>query len=70
MTDELPKIVLDEEQGRPTQASSSRSDQETRRRVTGEPDDEQVAAGGPVAFRSTRTRIDADKSNPTQDQDT
>ena len=69
MTDELPKIVLDEEQGRPAQASSSRSDQETREE-SGEPDDEQVAADGPVAFRSTRTRIDADKSNPTQDQDT
>ena len=69
MTDELPKIVLDEEQGRPGQASSSRSDQEAGQ-GTGESEGEEVAADAPVAFRSSRTRIDADKSNPTQDQDT
>ncbi len=69
MTDELPKIVLDEEQGRPAQASSSRSDQETREEPS-EPDDENAAADSPVAFRSARGRTDGDKSENTQGQDT
>lgn len=66
MTDELPKIVLDEEQGHP--ASSTRSDQGTREEVR-ETDDEQVAADGPVAFRSAKTGAATDESNHMRGQD-
>ncbi len=69
MTDELPKIVLDEEQGRPGQASSSRSDQETREE-SGEPDDENAVAESPVAFRSARRGSEADESHQPKGQDT
>ena len=69
MTDELPKIVLDEEQGQPTGASSSRSEQDTRDE-SGEPDEGEAAADGPVAFRSTRGRSDGGKTEHTQGQDT
>ena len=73
MTDELPKIVLDEEQGVPAQASSppasSRGDQKENE-STGESESEEAVAEGPVAFRSAPNRTDPGKTQRTQDQDT
>ena len=73
MTDELPKIVLDEEQGQPTQttppSASSQGDQQARSGGE-ESDDGGAVADGPVAFRSARTSTDEDKSIHTQGQDT
>ena len=73
MTDELPKIVLDEEQAQPTQttppSASSRDDQPAHSGGE-ESDGEEAVAEGPVAFRSPRSRTDSDKSNHTQGQDT
>lgn len=68
MTDELPKIVLDEEQDQPSQASSTRNDQKPREKST-ETDETEVAADGPVAFRSARTGTTTDESNHTRGQD-
>ena len=64
MTDELPKIVLDEEQGQSSQASSTRSDRETGEEPA-ETDEAEVAADGPVAFRSG-----GGKTEHTRGQDT
>lgn len=58
MTDELPKIVLDEEQTQPARASSPRSDQDTGKEADDTQDGEAVT-DGPVAFRSGRNRGDA-----------
>ena len=73
MTDELPKIVLDEEQGQPAQAASppasSQSDPQTSEE-SGETDAEKAVTDGPVAFRSTRGRSDGGKTEHTQGQDT
>lgn len=69
MTDELPKIVLDEEQDQPPQASSTRNNQDTRKE-SAETDEVEVAADGPVAFRSGRGRSDAGRTEHTQEQDT
>ena len=73
MTDELPKIVLEEEQGQPAQApsppASSQSDQQAGQ-GTRESEDEEVVTDGPVAFRSTRGRSDGGKTESTQGQDT
>ena len=69
MTDELPKIVLDEEQGRPAQASSSQGDQQTTGNDN-ESESEEAVADGPVAFRSAPNRTDPGKTQRTQDQDT
>ena len=68
MTDELPKIVLDDEQNQPSQASSARNDKEPREEP-GESDEGEVVVDGPVAFRSARTRADAEKSNHTREKD-
>ena len=68
MTDELPKIVLDEEQDQPSRSSTSQSDQETHKE-SGKPDDEQAAADGPVAFRSAKTGTTTDESNHMREQD-
>ena len=73
MTDELPKIVLDEEQGRPAQASStpvsSQGDQQTTG-DTSESEEEEAVADGPVAFRSAPNHANAGKTERTQGQDT
>ena len=69
MTDELPKIVLEEEQSRPAQASSSQGDQQTTG-DTSESEEEEALADGPVAFRSAPNHADAGKTERTQDQDT
>ena len=69
LTDELPKIVLDEEQGQPSGTSSTRSEQDAREK-SGEPDDENAVGESPVAFRSARGRTDGDKTQHTQGQDT
>ena len=69
MTDELPKIVLDEEQAGPSRASAPRSDQDTRDE-TGETQEEGPVADGPVAFRSGRSRGDAAKVEQNQGRDT
>ena len=66
MTDELPKIVLDEEQDPPSGASSTRNDQDTREE-SAETDEAEVPADGPVAFRSGRDRSDAGKAEQGQD---
>ena len=68
MTDELPKIVLDEEQDPPSGAASIRNDQETRKE-SAETDEAEVSADGPVAFRSTKTGTATDESNHTRGQD-
>ena len=68
MTDELPKIVLDEEQPQPSRASSPQSDLETREEAK-EPEGDAVAEG-PVAFRRVGSRSDAGKSENRQGQDT
>ena len=68
MTDELPKIVLDEEQGQPSRTSSPQDDLKTREEAK-EPEGDAVA-DGPVAFRSTRGRSDGGKTEHAQDQDT
>ena len=69
LTDELPKIVLDEEQGQPSGTSSTRRDQEAGQ-GTGESEGEEVAADGPVAFRSADSRSDRGKPENTQSRDT
>ena len=73
MTDELPKIVLDEEQGQPTQttppSASSQGDQQARSGGE-ESEEEEALADGPVAFRSAPNHADAGKTERTQDQDT
>ena len=69
MTDELPKIVLDEEQAQPTQASSSQGDQQTTG-DTSESEEEEAVADGPVAFRSAPNHANAGKTERTQGQDT
>ena len=66
MTDELPKIVLDEEQDEPSRASSPRSDQNTREE-SAETDEAKAVADGPVAFRSGRGRSNAGKAEQGQD---
>ena len=63
MTDELPKIVLDEEQDQP-----SRNKQDTREE-SAETEDAEAAADGPVAFRSSASRSDSDRTEHTQGQD-
>ena len=67
MTDELPKIVLEEEQGQSANESSTRSEQDTREE-SGEPDEGEVAADGPVAHRSARGRS-AGGNERTKNQD-
>ena len=69
MTDELPKIVLDEEQAGPSRGSTSQSDQETRDEA-GETQEEEPVADGPVAFRSGRSSGDAGKVEQNQGRDT
>ena len=69
MTDELPKIVLDEEQVQPARASSTQSNQEMRNEADDTQDEEPVA-DGPVAFRSGRSNGDAGKAEQNQGQDT
>ncbi|MCY4530337.1 MAG: twin-arginine translocase TatA/TatE family subunit [Chloroflexi bacterium] len=69
MTDELPKIVLDEEQDQPPRASSTLNNQDTGEESV-ETDDAEVAADGPVAFRSGGSRSEGDKTQHTQGQDT
>ncbi len=71
MTDELPKIVLDEEQAQPsrTPTSTPRSDQETRDEA-GETQEEEAVADVPVAFRSGRGREDSGKVEQNQGRDT
>lgn len=69
MTDELPRIVLDEEQAQPAEASSPRGVQETSEEAN-ESGEQEAAADGPVAFRSARGRAGAGKAEHTQDQDT
>ena len=73
MTDELPKIVLDEEQAQPTQttppSASSQGDQQARSGGE-ESEEEEAIADGPVAFRSAPNRTDPGKTQRTQDQDT
>ena len=68
-TDELPKIVLDEEQDPPSGASSTRNDQDTRKE-SAETDEAEVAVDGPVAFRSNGSRSGDSKTERTQEQDT
>ena len=68
MTDELPKIVLDEEQDRPTKESSTRREQDTDE-GSGEPDNAEVTDDDPVAFRSAGSRSDADKTERAQGTD-
>lgn len=73
MTDELPKIVLDEEQGQTGQASSASPSSQGSQEAgegTGESDGEEALADGPVAFRSDRTHGAADRTENTQGQDT
>ena len=73
MTDELPKIVLDEEPPQPARQSSSAGtpqDDQPKREGAGRPDEEEEAADGPVAFRPARTRPRTDKTDRTQDRDT
>lgn len=69
MTDELPKIVLDEEQAGPSRASAPRSDQDTHDE-TDDTQDEEAVADGPVAFRSGRSGGDAAKVEQNQGRDT
>ena len=69
MTDELPKIVLDEEQGQPSRASSTRNDQDTDEE-SAETDEAEVSADGPVAFRSNGSRSDGGKTEHSQGRDT
>ena len=69
MTDELPKIVLDEEQDQRSGTSSTGNDQDSRKEPA-ETDEAEVAADGPVAFRSSGSRSDAGKTEHTQGQDT
>ena len=52
MTDELPKIVLDEEHDQTSRTSSPRSDREAGEE-SAETDETEVNADGPVAFRSS-----------------
>ena len=68
MTDELPKIVLDEEQDQPSRASTPRNDQNTREE-SAQTDEAEVAADGPVAFRSVGSRSDTNETNHTRGQD-
>ncbi len=68
MTDELPKIVLDEEQDQTRRASSSRNGEETREEA-GQTDEAEVAADGPVAFRSSSSRSDTNETNHTRGKD-
>ena len=68
MTDELPKIMLDEEQAQPSRTPTSRSDQETRDGA-GETQEEEAVPDGPVAFRSGRGREDAGKVEQDQGRD-
>ena len=73
MTDELPKIVLDEEQGGPAQASSTPVSSQGDQQATGntnESESEEAIADGPVAFRPPPNRTDPGKTQRTQDQDT
>ena len=70
MTDELPKIVLDEEQDRPPRASSTRSDREASEEAD-EADGQEAVVDGPVAFRSSGSRSDGgSKTERSQRQDT
>ena len=69
MTDELPKIVLDEEQDQPPGASSTPSDRETSEEAS-ETDGQKAVADGPVAFRSAGSRSDGGKTEHTRGQDT
>ena len=69
MTDELPKIVLDEEQDQPSRGSTPRNDQNTREE-SAQTDEAEVAADGPVAFRSNGSRSGGSKTERTQEQDT
>ena len=68
MTDELPKIVLDEEQDQPSRASTPRNDQGTREE-SGQTDEAEVGADGPVAFRSAGSRSDAGTTKHTRGKD-
>ena len=69
MTDELPKIVLDEEQARPTNESSTQREQDTGEGFV-ESDDAEVSHDGPVAFRSGGSGSEAGKIERAQEQDT
>ena len=70
MTDELPKIMLDEEQAQPSRTPATpRSDQETRTEA-GETQEEEAVPDGPVAFRSGRGREDAGNVEQNQGRDT
>lgn len=69
MTDELPKIVLDEEPAQPSRASSPQNNQETRDEAD-DTQDEEAVADGPVAFRSGRSRGDAGNVEQNQGRDT
>ena len=68
MTDELPKIMLDEEQDQPPGASSTGNNQDTHKE-SAKTDEAEVAADGPVAFRSGRGRSDAGSTEHTRGQD-
>ena len=68
MTDELPKIVLDEEQDQPSRASASRSDREPGEEAH-ESDDQEAVADGPVAFRSVGSRSDTSETKHTRGKD-
>ncbi len=73
MTDELPKIVPDEEQGQTERASSASppsQDSQELSKGAGESDGEQALADGPVTFRTYRTGGVAGKIENTQGQDT
>lgn len=67
LTDELPKIVLDEEPVPSTRTASTREDRKTGEDAD-EPDDGETAADGPVAFRPSGTSTPADSVESTQDQ--
>ena len=68
MTDELPKIVLDEEQDQTRRASTPRNDQDAREE-SAETDEAEVAADDPVAFRSSSSRSDTNETKHTRGQD-
>ena len=74
LTDELPKIVLEEEQDQSAQAKASppvpSSGDPEAGQGKDESDGEEAADEGPVAFRSVRTGTDGGKPENTQSRDT
>ncbi len=69
MTDELPKIVLEENQAEPSPNAPSRNDHKSGEESAGEKADGENDNDSPVAFRSAHGQPDAGGDEPAQERD-